>query len=411
MTDSKWKIGKILQFSHFSAKKTKAQQYSGSRASLLPADKPEALGVLCSWYSNSKENVFTLNSDTKGDTTTHHGYYPLESYLCTLPPSSFLLEPDCKENEGGIKSRFLCGDSKTIQIRTAYQLTLKDETLDFIDSLIKERAATQKKQDNQEAISEQTPTGKQTQKVEDQKWVRHGNITLTRRDYLIVTNGKELTDLHINAYQNLLKNTYPTIGGLQNTLFQSLKPLHYKLSGQALQILHIRGCHWATLSIQGGRVEIYDTSFTSLNGDTLQTIFQLLRWKTNPLKINLMNTAKQSGSTDCGLYAAAVTTCLALGMDPLAVVFRQQDLRDHFLKVLRTGQIEPFPVLKKRRLSDRILKTKEFDVFCSCRTPHDGRYMAECCKCREWFHDGCEEELPDEEELKKRDWFCLQCRV
>ena len=28
----------------------------------------------------------------------------------------------------------------------------------------------------------------------------------------------------------------------------------------------------------------------------------------------------------------------------------------------------------------------------------------------EWFHNGCEEELPDEEELK-RDWFCLQCRV
>ena len=91
--------------------------------------------------------------DTCEDTTTHHAYHPLQTYLCTLMPSSFLLEPHCLENEEGIKSRFLCAESKTIQIR---HLTIASETLDYIDRLLKERAAIKKK-DNQEAMTKHRP--------------------------------------------------------------------------------------------------------------------------------------------------------------------------------------------------------------------------------------------------------------
>ena len=153
----------------------------------------------------------------------------------------------------------------------------------------------------------------------------------------------------------------PSISGLQNTLLQNTTPLNYDPRGQTLQILHIRGCHWATLQIKCGIIEVYDTSFTSLNKGTLKTIAQLVHCKSNSLMTNLMNIARQTGSTDCGLYATAIATCLALGRDPLTVIFNQQELRDHFLKVLKTGVVEPFPVLKRRRVSNRVLKTEEYN--------------------------------------------------
>ena len=64
-------------------------------------------------------------------------------------------------------------------------------------------------------------------------------------------------------------------------------------SGQTLQILHARGCHdWATLQIKGGNVEVYNTSFTTIAKETLATIAQLVRCKSNTLAIQVMNTAR-----------------------------------------------------------------------------------------------------------------------
>ena len=40
-----------------------------------------------------------------------------------------------------------------------------------------------------------------------------------------------------------------------------------------------------------------------------------------------MNVGKQVGGVDCGLYAIAFITHLALGKDPTSIVFSQADLR------------------------------------------------------------------------------------
>ena len=49
-----------MQFSYFTAKNqgpTAAQQYSGSTASLQPADKPEAIGALCSMWNQHIDHL------------------------------------------------------------------------------------------------------------------------------------------------------------------------------------------------------------------------------------------------------------------------------------------------------------------------------------------------------------------
>ena len=63
-----------------------------------------------------------------------------------------------------------------------------------------------------------------------------------------------------------------------------------------------------------------------------------------------MNVSKQVGAVDCALFAMATVTSLALGDDPVVVVYDQQQLRSHFLDSLVTGHIKAFPVLKSRSI-------------------------------------------------------------
>ena len=56
-----------------------------------------------------------------------------------------------------------------------------------------------------------------------------------------------------------------------------------------------------------------------------------------------MKIAKQSGPTDCGLYAVAIMSSLALGKDPCTIVFKKEDLRLHLQSIIEKEQITEFP--------------------------------------------------------------------
>ena len=56
-------------------------------------------------------------------------------------------------------------------------------------------------------------------------WVRCGSIILRKKDKQDIISGKELTDLHINAFHNVMKEEFPEIKGLQSTLLQYKYPL------------------------------------------------------------------------------------------------------------------------------------------------------------------------------------------
>ena len=59
----------------------------------------------------------------------------------------------------------------------------------------------------------------------EEPWTRCGGISLTMKDLQQITGGRELTDKHVNVYQNLMKSHFPDLGGFQSTLFQMKTPL------------------------------------------------------------------------------------------------------------------------------------------------------------------------------------------
>ena len=65
--------------------------------------------------------------------------------------------------------------------------------------------------------------------LEKDLWTKCGGISLGRKELQRLLNDKELSDLHINAFQNLVKKQFPAIGGLQSTLLQQKRlPLDNK---------------------------------------------------------------------------------------------------------------------------------------------------------------------------------------
>ena len=99
----------------------------------------------------------------------------------------------------------------------------------------------------------------------------------------------------------------------------------------AIQVIHILPQHWATISTIGCKentVELYDSVFNTISLSTKNTIIKLL--KPNDLvTVFIKNVSKQTGSTDCGLYAIAYCTSLLNLDDPCGVIYDQHEMRSH----------------------------------------------------------------------------------
>ena len=75
-----------------------------------------------------------------------------------------------------------------------------------------------------------------------EEWVRFGKgLVLTLADKEHILAGGKLDDRHINVAQNLLKQQFSEVAGLQSTLLQA-KPR--KQCDKNRKIVHSRGDHW-----------------------------------------------------------------------------------------------------------------------------------------------------------------------
>ena len=151
---------------------------------------------------------------------------------------------------------------------------------------------------------------------------------------------------------------------------------------------------------------MYDSSYFDCDDDTLIVIAQLVRSCKDELEVKFMNVAKQTGSVDCGLFALATITCLALGNDPTTVVFDQKQLRHHLIKSMETNTISSFPVIKTRRPKSKVSKVQTCIIYCVCRQADYGPELIQCNTCKKWFHLGDCFKKPDND---YDDWFCTAC--
>ena len=186
-----------------------------------------------------------------------------------------------------------------------------------------------------------------------------------------------LDDNLINASQNLLKKQYPQFGGFQNTLFG--QNLSFKVErGAFVQIIHSRN-HWVCITntaCNKGEMEVIDSMFDTLPQKAVNQVAAFVHRELPALNLKFLNTQRQRGYSDCGLYAIATATAICEGKDPCTQLFCQEYMRSHLSQCLKMGKTILFPA-KERNVSigSRVKTTQIVKLFCHCRQPSYGNII------------------------------------
>ena len=161
--------------------------------------------------------------------------------------------------------------------------------------------------------------------------------------------GAELSDRHINLAQKILKEQFPSLNGLNSTLLQlKQQKLTENMVKNKLQIIHCsERHHWVTASTvkaAPGVVIVVDSLFKSIDTETKSIILNLFQPNivSEPM-IKLVRSQQQKGSKDCGVFAIAMATTIALGHNPSNVVFNQKLMRAHLVDCLKERKFTLFP--------------------------------------------------------------------
>ena len=156
-----------------------------------------------------------------------------------------------------------------------------------------------------------------------------------------IINGDKLSDLEINFAQKLLKQQFPALNGLQCTLFQSKPQICKPLQ---LQVIHCRTRdHWIVASnrmCKDGELNVYDSVYFSLDEETSEVTARLFHGDV----AKVVEMQKQDGGKDCGLFAIAISTAIAYGVDPISLHFNQAAMRNHLVHCFKDQVMTLFPV-------------------------------------------------------------------
>ena len=144
---------------------------------------------------------------------------------------------------------------------------------------------------------------------------------------------KFLNDRHINAAQQLLKEQFPNIDGLQDSL---LSQLSFNPSvNEGIQIHHIGQYHWVTSTSMGGSLSVYNSLYSSLTKSIEVQLAQCYSGLINEKKIlnvDVPSAQVQTGTVDCGIIAIDFARDLAYGNDPSNISYKQEEMRQHLLR-------------------------------------------------------------------------------
>ena len=219
-----------------------------------------------------------------------------------------------------------------------------------------------------------------------------------------------LTDSIIDAAQKLLKEISP-VPGLQSvacglTMTFSVQPEEF------VQILNTGRGHWVTVSTIGmahPTVCVYDSLYSSAGTKLEAQIASLIQTEKPEIYLKFMDVPVQAGASDCGLYAIAYATALALGVQPEEFHFDQHAMKKHLCQCFEKQKMQMFPLTRKRRLKKSMVKSvQRVPVFCNCRMPAMGECMIECSTCKEWYHVSCVNASSTVLD-SSISWFCKSC--
>ena len=77
-------------------------------------------------------------------------------------------------------------------------------------------------------------------------------------------------------------------------------------------------------------MKVFDSLYASLDEGSCKVVQRLFG---HELKVD--GSPKQHGDRDCGVFAIAISTCLAFGGDPVKMVVHQATMRTHLLTLIK----------------------------------------------------------------------------
>lgn len=193
-----------------------------------------------------------------------------------------------------------------------------------------------------------TPTSKRRRKTKPEAMTKTTDLTvqfeISENDLEAIRRGEMLNDCHINSASALIKEAFPKIKGLQNTLNEQRKNGFRHAGDGSIQILYCGDDtkHWVTTCSLDNTVLLYDSlPRSSIPAELQRQIKTVYGAATKEVVLPMVQ--KQTNKVDCGCYAIAWALHLALGEKPENMRLETKSIRQHLEQIFVQKELTPFP--------------------------------------------------------------------
>lgn len=210
-----------------------------------------------------------------------------------------------------------------------------------------------------------------------------------------------LDDEHIELAQGLLAKQHPSMGGFQ-PLYKFQSKFCGKIgkpNGRFVQLMHVNGNHWITLSnIEGNnptQVYIYDSLDNGIHIKSkikvLKQIAQMLMTKMAHFSLHWADVQQQIDGVSCGLFAIANATALCERKCPSMYIWILDKMRSHVAACFKAENVTLFPFTSESRENRKVTREEIVNVCFNCSMPiYKKESLVDYKHCSKEIHgNGC----------------------
>ena len=154
-------------------------------------------------------------------------------------------------------------------------------------------------------------------------------------------------------------------------MLKSLLQCYNTSSKHFIQIISVESKHWicaSNIHCPAEVVVVYDSKPSCSIGshDMHKQLAAIMQCSAECMYVRHVNVQRQSGPSDCGIFAIAFAAALCMGIDPYTHCIDQKKSRTHLLKCFEQKHISAFPLTEtpRRITAKRVATKKTVKLFC-----------------------------------------------